>query len=52
MSKGSAFGTMVPAFLFIGIGVGLWTTQVLASILIGFGLGLTASYLAAQRNNR
>jgi hypothetical protein len=46
---GGAYGTMIPAGLFIGIGVGLITYNVVAGILIGFGLGIAVAYLVATR---
>jgi hypothetical protein len=51
MSKMSPYGTMIPAGLFIGIGVGLWTNQVLACVLIGFGLGLAFAHYFAAKNH-
>jgi hypothetical protein len=50
MSKISSYGTMIPAGLFVGIGIGLWANQVIAGTLIGFGLGLVFAYYFASKN--
>jgi len=39
----------VPAFLLIGIGVGLLTGQVAAFTVIGLGLGLFVTYLTLKK---
>jgi len=44
---GGAYGTMIPAGLFVWIGIGLITHNVVAGILIGFGLGIAVAYLVA-----
>ena len=41
----------IPALLFIGIGIGLLTGQMAASVIIGFGLGLLITYLTSGRKN-
>jgi hypothetical protein len=41
----------IPALLFIGIGIGLLTGQMAASVIIGFGLGLLITYLTSSRKN-
>ncbi|MFC1612921.1 hypothetical protein ACFL23_01180 [Patescibacteria group bacterium] len=39
----------VPAFLFIGIGVGILLRQVAAFVLIGLGLGILLIYLKSNQ---
>ena len=39
----------VPAFLFMGIGVGLLTGQVAAFVLIGLGLGILITFLTSRK---
>ena len=39
----------VPAFLFIGIGIGLLTSQVAAFTLIGLGVGILITYLTSKK---
>lgn len=38
----------IPAFLFIGIGIGLLTSQVAAFTLIGLGVGILITYLISR----
>jgi len=47
--KKSAYGTLIPAGLFVGIGAGLLTNHIVADTLIGFGLGLAFAYSAATK---
>jgi len=42
-------GMLVPAFLLIGIGIGLAIDQVAAATLIGLGVGFLAAYLAGSK---
>jgi len=39
----------VPAFLLIGIGVGLLTGQVAACTVIGLGVGIAITYLMVRK---
>lgn len=39
----------IPAFLLIGIGIGILTTQVAAFTLIGLGLGILTTYLTSKK---
>ena len=39
----------IPAFMFIGIGVGLLTGKVAAFTMIGLGVGLFVSYLGRKK---
>lgn len=39
----------IPAFLFIGIGVGILTEQVAAFALIGLGAGFLVAYLFSKK---
>lgn len=39
----------IPAFLLIGVGVGLLTGQIAAFVLIGLGAGLFVSYLGSRK---
>jgi len=43
---------LLPAGLFIGIGVGLITGQVAGFALIGFGLGFLATYWTGKKNSQ
>ena len=47
--KKSPYNVLIPAGLFIGIGVGLLVNQVAAGTLIGLGLGFGASYFVASK---
>jgi len=39
----------IPAFLLIGVGIGLLTGQIAAFVIIGLGTGLFVSYLGSRK---
>jgi len=49
MEKQNTSKLAIPAFLLIGIGIGLLTEQVAALTLIGLGLGIFVTYLISRK---
>ena len=48
--KPNASTLATPAFLFIGIGVGILLDQIAAFTLIGLGVGFLFKYLTSRKN--
>ncbi|MCA9485533.1 MAG: hypothetical protein KC506_01680 [Nanoarchaeota archaeon] len=42
-------GLAIPAFLLIGIGIGLWTGLVAAFTMIGLGVGFLVMFLSGMK---
>jgi hypothetical protein len=41
-------GALVPAFLLIGLGIGIAINQVAPGVMLGLGVGLAAMYFASK----
>jgi len=49
MAKKDMSGVLIPAFLLIGLGIGMYYNQTAVGVLVGLGIGFLAMFLFRKK---
>ena len=52
MKKQKTEGVLIPAFLLIGLSIGVYYNQTVVGTLIGLGVGFLAFYISGKKNKK